>query len=145
MSEAVFWDSVAYIALGNRSDALHGAAITLSRQLAAARAPIVTTDAVLTEVLSAFSRVAWRPLAVRIIDAVGASVADGTATVVHIDTELWDQAVQLFRDRPDKSWGLTDCTSFTVMENRGLHRAFTSDRHFEQAGYIRLLTPDEGR
>lgn len=145
MSEAVFWDSVAYIALGNRSDALHGAAINLSRQLAAARAPIVTTDAVLTEVLNAFSRIAWRPLAVRIIDAVGASVADGTATVVHVDANLWEQAVRLFRERPDKGWGLTDCTSFVVMDNCGLHRAFTSDRHFEQAGYIRLLTSDGGR
>lgn len=102
MPEAVFWDSVAHIALGNRSDALHGAAVDLSRQLAAARTPIVTTDAVLTEVLNTFGRVAWRPLAVRIIDAVQESAAEGTATVVRIDAPLWERAVQLFRERPDR-------------------------------------------
>ncbi|HWR21118.1 MAG TPA: PIN domain-containing protein, partial [Verrucomicrobiae bacterium] len=38
-----------------------------------------------------------------------------------------------------KEWGLTDCTSFIVMEDQRLREAFTADHHFQQAGYTCLL------
>jgi hypothetical protein len=34
---------------------------------------------------------------------------------------------------------LTDCTSFLVMEDRGIADALTADHHFEQAGFNVLL------
>ena len=33
---------------------------------------------------------------------------------------LYVRACQLYRERPDKEWGLTDCISFLVMQDRGL-------------------------
>jgi len=45
----------------------------------------------------------------------------------------------LFRQRTDKAWGLTDCISFVVMQERGISEALTADEHFEQAGFIALL------
>jgi predicted nucleic acid-binding protein len=33
-----------------------------------------------------------------------------------------------------------DATSFIIMEQLGLQEALTTDHHFEQAGFIRLLT-----
>lgn len=45
----------------------------------------------------------------------------------------------LRRHRLDKGWGLTDCTSFVVMEQEQITEAFTSDQHFEQAGFTKLL------
>lgn len=50
-----------------------------------------------------------------------------------------DEAIALFTDRPDKSWGLTDCISFVVMQRFGATDALTADRHFEQAGFTALL------
>jgi predicted nucleic acid-binding protein len=47
--------------------------------------------------------------------------------------------VALYGARPDKEWGLTDCISFVVMEERGLTLALTTDRHFEQAGFQSAL------
>ncbi len=41
--------------------------------------------------------------------------------------------------RADKEWSLVDCASFVVMQQRGLTEALTTDRHFEQAGFVRLL------
>lgn len=35
----------------------------------------------------------------------------------------------------DKTFSFTDCTSFVVMTELGLKTAFTSDRHFVQAGF----------
>ncbi len=47
--------------------------------------------------------------------------------------------MRLYRERPDKEWGLTDCVSFVVMRERGLTEALTTDDHFRQTGYRALL------
>jgi len=40
-----------------------------------------------------------------------------------------------------KEWSLVDCASFVAMQQRGIFEALTTDHHFEQAGFVRLLTP----
>jgi predicted nucleic acid-binding protein len=139
MPEMVFWDTAAFVALGNRDDELHPAAVAVSQELAEANALILTTDAVLTEVANTFSRIALRPMARQVIEAFQASARMRAAQLVHVDAELWQRSWQFFLDRPDKDWSLTDCLSFLVMRDRELRRAFTSDHHFEQAGYEKLM------
>jgi hypothetical protein len=140
MPEAVFWDTSAFVALGNRDDDLHVSAVAVNNELARQKAHILTTDAVLIEVANSFSKVAFRPLAQRIIGALQQSTRMGAATLVHVDERLWQGGWDLFVKRPDKEWGLTDCISLVIMQERGVLRAFTSDHHFEQAGLIRLLS-----
>jgi predicted nucleic acid-binding protein len=41
--------------------------------------------------------------------------------------------------RTDKDWSLTDCISFSIMENRGITDALTADHHFQQAGFKTLM------
>ena len=48
-------------------------------------------------------------------------------------------ALALYQERPDKSWSLTDCASFLIMDQRQTTEALTHDRHFEQRGYQALL------
>jgi predicted nucleic acid-binding protein len=59
--------------------------------------------------------------------------------VIFIDLLLETSAWGLWRSRPDKTWTLTDCASFLAMQQRCLTEALTSDHHFEQAGFVRLL------
>jgi len=59
--------------------------------------------------------------------------------VVSHSAELFRAALALYRDRTDKSWSLTDCASFLIMERRQIADALTHDRHFEQRGYRALL------
>jgi len=59
--------------------------------------------------------------------------------IVEIDKEIYKEAWNLYSSRNDKEWSLTDCTSFIVMNRRRITEAFTSDRHFEQAGFKILL------
>ncbi|HEX8230861.1 MAG TPA: hypothetical protein VF826_16315 [Chloroflexia bacterium] len=61
--------------------------------------------------------------------------------IVHIDKALDEQAWELLSKRPDKDWSLVDCSSFVVMRQRGIQEALTTDHHFEQAGFTRLLKP----
>lgn len=139
MPKRVFWDTAAFVALANSADVWHMAAVAVSREMANDRATIVTTDAVLTEVINTFSRIAWRPVAVRIVTALQRSVALGAAKLVPVDESLWLRGWQLFGQRTDKDWSLTDCISLVVMRELGLTQAFTSDHHFEQAGFTILL------
>lgn len=49
------------------------------------------------------------------------------------------EAMERYRDRVDKTWGLTDCTSFLIMEQKGIAEALSADRDFQQAGFSALL------
>jgi len=63
--------------------------------------------------------------------------------VVSVDTPLLMRALRLYRERPDKIWGLTDCISFIVMQEQKLTDAVTTDGHFVQAGYCALMLEAE--
>jgi len=59
--------------------------------------------------------------------------------VVTVEQKLFRRGLEFYRTHEDKEWGLTDCISFVVMGDNGLREAFTTDRHFEQAGFSALL------
>jgi predicted nucleic acid-binding protein len=59
--------------------------------------------------------------------------------IVHIDPTIDNEAWKLLKNRPDKKWSLVDCSSFVLMQQRGIIEALTTDHHFEQAGFVRLL------
>ncbi|MBI4581577.1 MAG: type II toxin-antitoxin system VapC family toxin [Planctomycetes bacterium] len=65
--------------------------------------------------------------------------ADSAVEIVPFSEELFRAGIELYRDRPDKSWSLTDCLSFVVMQRQVLVEALTRDHHFEQAGFTVLL------
>jgi predicted nucleic acid-binding protein len=45
----------------------------------------------------------------------------------------------LYASRSDKEWSLTDCISIVIMQREKIEQAFTSDHHFAQAGFTKLL------
>lgn len=59
--------------------------------------------------------------------------------VLPLSEELYAKALELYRSRPDKEWGLIDCASFVVMSERGLSKALAADEHFQQCGFRALL------
>jgi predicted nucleic acid-binding protein len=52
---------------------------------------------------------------------------------------FYDQALTLIEARPDKTYSLCDAVSFILMRERGISDALTTDKHFEQEGFARLL------
>jgi predicted nucleic acid-binding protein len=65
---------------------------------------------------------------------------DHQTTILPASPDLFQQGFSLFSHRADKDWSMTDCISFSLMKERGIHEAFAADQHFEQAGY-RILMP----
>jgi predicted nucleic acid-binding protein len=65
--------------------------------------------------------------------------ANRALRIIVAGPELLEAGWNLFCQRPDKDWGLTDCTSFAVMQRERLGVALTADQHFVQAGFRALM------
>lgn len=131
----VFADANYWIGLFNPKDQLHDTALAASRTLMRTR--LVTSEMVLVEVLNGLAE--YTALRGQVVVAVDAIMADPNTEVVPQSALLFRDALAHFRQHQDKEWGLTDCSSFVIMRQRGLHEALTHDHHFEQAGYTALL------
>jgi predicted nucleic acid-binding protein len=133
---AVFADAGYWIALMNPADQLHSKARVVSNFLGGAR--IITSEMVLTEVLNKFSGMgkAFRQTAVDLVEDLR---SDPEVFIVPQSSLQFQEALSLYAGRVDKAWGLTDCSSFRIMNRESLTQALTYDRHFEQVGFQALL------
>ncbi len=130
-----FADTFFFLALLNRQDTLyHPRAIEINR----VDHPMVSTGWVLLELADHLCDARNRRLFSEVRQALA---VDPRFEVLPTDQGLLDRAIVLYDQRADKDWSLTDCTSFVVMQDRGITEALTGDHHFEQAGFRRLLDP----
>jgi predicted nucleic acid-binding protein len=134
-SERLFVDSGFFVARFNRRDQFHDDAQRLARRFDEC-SELWTTEAVLLEIGAAFSEPSQRTVAVAIWDELH---GEARYRVVAVSGSLLDRAMQLFRERSDKAWSLTDCASFLVMQDEQLTLALSCDHHFVQAGFRALL------
>ncbi|MCH8295456.1 type II toxin-antitoxin system VapC family toxin [Candidatus Poribacteria bacterium] len=61
--------------------------------------------------------------------------------VIWVDELLHRAAVAFLQSRLDKTYSLCDAVNFLLMWQWGITEALTTDHHFEQEGFVRLLTP----
>lgn len=59
--------------------------------------------------------------------------------IIAVSRSIYEAGWRLFEERPDKEWGIVDCISFELMKQLNIHEALTADKHFEQAGFKKLL------
>ena len=130
---AVFADAFYFVACLNRADQHHRKAVAFANQFTG---KIITTWCVLTETADALAASNGRT---KVRGFITALEADPAVIVAGADPEFLRRGLQRYDERPDKSWSLTDCVSFVVMEDFSLTDALTGDRHFEQAGFRALL------
>jgi len=132
----VFVDTAAWVALLNTRDELHQTAQRQMQELQRLSTSLITTDFVLLELANMFSGLPWRQQVIRFLDGLRRMP---NLHIVSADSVLLSQEWNLFRDRRDKEWSLTDCTSIFVMPIEQIQSVFTSDHHFERAGFTKLL------
>ena len=127
--KTVFADTGYWIALLDPQDTLHSKAINLS--ITFTQVQIVTSEMVLTEILNHFSKRGnfLRYAAANFIESLQENPAIAIA----------QQALILYKQRPDQAWSHTDCSSFCIMQQQNILDALAYDKHFEQAGFIALL------
>jgi len=134
----LFADTAGWGHLVDPTQAYHSLAASIYRRARQQGRKVITTNYVIVELVALLStplRVP-KPAAIAFIDGLKSSPY---VEIVHVDAKLDEAAWQLLKSRQDKEWSLVDCASFVVMQQRGIFEAFTSDHHFEQAGFICLL------
>lgn len=128
-----FADTFYFLALLNPKDAAHPRAVAAARIV---QGQLVTTAWVLTELADAMSAPENRQEFISTLEDLRQNPA---VTIIPPESSFFDQGIELFANRPDKGWSLTDCISFVVMKMEGIREALTGDKHFEQAGFVALL------
>jgi len=136
MRAEVFLDTAYAIALSSLNDRFHQRPVELADELKPAGTRLVTTRAILLEIGNALSKQRHRRAAVSLLESLE---VDPKVEIIPLSEQLYTRASQLYRERPDKEWALTDCASFIVMDDRGINEALTTDEHFQQAGFQALM------
>lgn len=133
---ALFADTFYWIALADSADRTHKRALELTAERAASR--LVTTDEVLAEYLTFFSG-APDPMRREVAASVRGLLASPVVHVIPQSRASFLAGLDLYAQRPDKGYSLTDCISMQTMRREGLTEALTNDRHFEQEGFRALF------
>ena len=133
---AVFADSGYWIAIIDSADQLHDRSAAVAESLGSCR--LITSEMVLIEVLNHFSgqgelvrTTAW--------EVVNDLRIDPDIDVIPLTSSEFGRAVERYGSRLDQSWSLVDCSSFVLMEERGIRDALAYDVDFVQAGFNALL------
>jgi predicted nucleic acid-binding protein len=132
----IFLDTAYVYALVNTRDEWHQKALDWQEKLEKEQRRIITTELILVEIADGLASIRFRTQAAQVIAALQSSPF---VEVVAVSSELLALALDLYRQRDDKEWGLTDCVSFLVMRERGLLESLTVDIHFQQAGFRAVL------
>ena len=134
----LFVDTSGWASLFLSTESHHVKAIEHFEQVKRTSVGLVTTNYIISELVALLpvrQRVSRNNL-FQYIDSIRlASFVD----TVHINLETDLTAWNLCKSRPDNAWSLVDASSFVVMRRLDIQTALTTDRHFEQAGFVRLL------
>ena len=123
----------------DRSSSKHLMAVRLIQQAALRRRRLVTTNYIFYELVALLSSDRFHFPRQQVITAINSIKGNDLVEVLHIDQATDDEAWQLLENRLDKEWSLVDASSFIIMKRYRIIEALTSDHHFEQAGFTKLL------
>jgi uncharacterized protein len=135
----VMLDTSGLIAEVIQNEIHHQVAKQTMRELVQERALLVLHRGIEIELLDSLSSLHQRRLALQLLATLWQAQTDGHLERADLTNDLIDRGKALYTARQDKEWGLTDCISFVLMNELGIHEAFTLDHHFVQAGIVRLI------
>lgn len=131
----IFVDTGAFLALYIKRDPYHPRASKIFPSLPR---PFSTSNHVVDELATLLGRTAgYRYAADRIDDLYASESIDVLSSTR--DDEI--EATRWMRKYADKKISFTDCISFALMRRLGIRMAFTFDRHFRNAGFQVISTP----
>jgi len=134
---SLFLDTSYLIAVEVADDQNHKAAFEHWRKsLRSSSSPLlVTSSYIFTEVLTLLNSCGYHTKAVELGKNL---LSSRSINLVHVDEELFYEGWAYFQKHKDKRYSLTDCVSFVLMKRLRIEKALTFDRHFAQAGFVKL-------
>lgn len=141
MTEIIFADTFYWVALLSPRDTSHNQAIAITAKLG--KTKIITTDEVLGEVLNFLSDGGLK-LRERTVNTIRQLLNADTekVTVLSQSHATFLGGLDLYEQRLDKGYSLTDCISMVTMKQMGISHILTHDHHFTQEGFTILFSSD---
>ena len=138
MTNKVFIDTSGWANLFVATESNHEKAKLWFQEARRQKLEMITTNYVVLELVALLNSPLRVPRS-QLFQYVDAVRTASYIHLIHIDISIDIAAWDLLKTREDKTWSLVDSTSFVVMKQFDIQEALTTDNHFEQAGYIRLL------
>ena len=132
----IFVDTWAWYALTDRSDTDHKTAETVNARLINQGHTFVTTNFVMSESLTLIRYKMHHDIAVQFWETIQQLDKSELVEIVRVNQAHEERAWEIFRHYADQDFSFTDCTSFAVMQELQLSRAFTGDHHFMTMGFV---------
>ncbi len=129
----IFVDTSFWVAYRNRRDIHHEDAVSLLSTRG--DEVLVTTNHVRGETWTYLRRRAGHRSAVGFLDALRSSPR---VTVLHIDAEVEEGALDWLRRHDEREFSFVDATSFAIMRRQRISEALAFDGDFSAVGFVEL-------
>lgn len=133
--EMLILDAGYLIAVEAADDQNHKAAFSYWQKLIQTPPNIITTTYIFDEIITFFNNRNRHAKAVEIGNNL---LQSELIEMIQVDENLFGLGWNYFQKYADKRYSLTDCISFVVMEQNNLDTALSFDKHFTQAGFVKL-------
>ena len=138
----IFVDTWAWLAIAYAKDPYHAAASRQHKMFRRQKRHYVTTDYVLTELISALFGAVPFGMAKQFMTNLFQSIDSGRHRLELVTPDRFRRAYNLrlrYHDKPDISF--VDFTSMVVMQDLGINEIFTGDAHFKHVNLGFRLVP----
>ncbi|MEL7070612.1 MAG: VapC toxin family PIN domain ribonuclease [Cyanobacteria bacterium J06634_6] len=135
---SLFVDTSGWASVFIPTETHHAQATAYIHSAQKSRQILITTNYIISELVALLGS-RYRVPRTKIFQYIDGIKNTPLTQVAHIATETDSEAWKLCKSRPDKAWSLVDSSSFIVMNRLSISAALTTDKHFEQAGFVRLL------
>ncbi|HAN76222.1 MAG TPA: nucleic acid-binding protein [Planktothrix sp. UBA8402] len=132
MKNIYFLDTSYILALEIKNEDAHQQVLQNWTNLAKSKPFLVTTTYIFDEIVTFFNS---RNLHYKAVEVGNRLLESPDIELIEVDRTLFNEGWQFFQKYKDKSYSLTDCLSFIVMQEREIVTALTLDHHFLQAGF----------
>ena len=129
--EKVFVDTSGWVALFVENDQNHKKAVSIFEEIKSEKWPIYTSDYCIDETITTILARGNHKQSVLAGEALFTSKV---IKIVHVCPDYLQAAWELYQKYKDKRFSFTDVTSFVIMKDLNIKKAFAFDREFIQAG-----------
>ncbi len=123
----LFADTFYWVALIHAKDQWHRQVRAFSRLIQ--DYSLITTDLVLVEYLNFFAKFD-QPMKQGVVNLYRQIQTSPNLQIISLDSYLIQSGVELYANRLDKGYSLTDCVSMIVMKQMGIYEILTMTRSF---------------
>lgn len=137
--KTIFVDTFYWVALINKKDTWHQRVRSYSQNLYNVK--LVTTQEVLVETVNFFASFP-KEMKKAVYQLIEGIIHDINIQVISQSEKSFMIGLNLFKNRFDKGYSLTDCISMMTMRKLNITEVLTHDKHFTQEGFV-ILFQDE--